>query len=101
MLIVKNTLYGGWMGGWMEGWKDGRKSRVKDCLQQSKIVELHSMKVLTLQLESSYSLTCDMTYFMYIQSSTSLYFLKLGQIIKPPSAYYNMHFGSTKMLEEI
>ena len=27
----------GWMGGWMDGWMDGSKSRVKDCLQQSKI----------------------------------------------------------------
>ena len=27
----------GWMGGWMGGWMDGSKSRVKDCLQQSKI----------------------------------------------------------------
>ena len=26
----------GWMGGWMDGWMDGSKSRVKDCLQQSK-----------------------------------------------------------------
>ena len=23
--------------GWMDGWMDGSKSRVKDCLQQSKI----------------------------------------------------------------
>ena len=44
---------GGWVGGWQEGglksqcmilgewvggWMDGRESRVKDCLQQSKIV---------------------------------------------------------------
>jgi hypothetical protein len=28
----------GWMDGWMGGWVDGRESRVKDCLQQSKIV---------------------------------------------------------------
>ena len=28
----------GWMEGWMEGWKEGWKSRVKDCLQQSKII---------------------------------------------------------------
>jgi hypothetical protein len=28
---------GGWMGGWMDGWMDGRESRVKDCLQQSKM----------------------------------------------------------------
>ena len=26
----------GWMDGWMDGWVDGSKSRVKDCLQQSK-----------------------------------------------------------------
>ena len=25
------------MDGWMGGWVDGRESRVKDCLQQSKI----------------------------------------------------------------
>ena len=30
----KNTLYG---TGWQDGWMDGCKSRVKDCLQQSKI----------------------------------------------------------------
>ena len=28
---------GGWVGGWVDGWVDGSKSRVKDCLQQSKI----------------------------------------------------------------
>ena len=28
----------GWMGGWMEGRKGGWKSRVKDCLQQSKTI---------------------------------------------------------------
>ena len=27
---------GGWMGGWVDGWVGGSKSRVKDCLQQSK-----------------------------------------------------------------
>ena len=27
---------GGWMDGWVDGWMDGRKSRSKDCLQQSK-----------------------------------------------------------------
>ena len=27
----------GWMDGWMGGWMDGWESRVKDCLQQSKI----------------------------------------------------------------
>ena len=27
----------GWVGGWVDGWMDGSKSRVKDCLQQSKI----------------------------------------------------------------
>ena len=26
------------MGGWMDGWMDGWESRVKDCLQQSKII---------------------------------------------------------------
>ncbi len=29
---------GGWVDGWMDGWVDGRESRVKDCLQQSKII---------------------------------------------------------------
>ena len=32
---------GGWMDGWVggcvDGWMDGGESRVKDCLQQSKI----------------------------------------------------------------
>ena len=28
----------GWMDAWMGGWVDGWESRVKDCLQQSKIV---------------------------------------------------------------
>ena len=28
---------GGWMDGWVGGWVDGSQSRVKDCLQQSKI----------------------------------------------------------------
>ena len=27
----------GWVDGWMGGWMDGSKSRVKDCLQQSKM----------------------------------------------------------------
>ena len=29
----------GWMGGWVGGWMDGHKSRFKDCLQQSKIIQ--------------------------------------------------------------
>ena len=28
----------GWMGGWMGGWMNGSQSRVKDCLQQLKII---------------------------------------------------------------
>ena len=28
----------GWVDGWGGGWMDGSKSRVKDCLQQSKNV---------------------------------------------------------------
>ena len=28
-----------WMGGRKEGWMDGWESRVKDCLQQSKILQ--------------------------------------------------------------
>ena len=27
----------GWMDGWVGGWMGGGKSRVKDCLQQSKM----------------------------------------------------------------
>ena len=30
----------GWMGGWVDGWVDGSQSRVKDCLQQSKLMQL-------------------------------------------------------------
>ena len=33
----KPCVVGGWMDGWMDGWVDGWESRVKDCLQQSKI----------------------------------------------------------------
>ena len=33
----KWSVVGGWVDGWMDGWMDGCKSRVKDCLQQSKI----------------------------------------------------------------
>ena len=36
-----NILLDGWMDGWKDGWMDGGvdggESRVKDCLQQSKI----------------------------------------------------------------
>jgi hypothetical protein len=28
------------LDGWMDGWMDGSKSRLKDCLQQSKTVTL-------------------------------------------------------------
>ena len=27
----------GWVDGWVGGWMDGGESRVKDCLQQSKM----------------------------------------------------------------
>ena len=27
------------LAGWMDGWVDGGKSRVKDCLQQLKIIQ--------------------------------------------------------------
>ena len=27
----------GWVDGWMDGWMGGSQSRVKDCLQQSKM----------------------------------------------------------------
>ena len=32
-----------WMDGWKEGWVEGCKSRVKDCLQQSKIHKVNGM----------------------------------------------------------
>ena len=35
----------GWMDGWMGGWVGGSKSRVKDCLQQSKISEYFQLGV--------------------------------------------------------
>ena len=35
--FVQKTLLDGWMDGWVGGWMDGGESRVKDCLQQSKI----------------------------------------------------------------
>ena len=35
----------GWVGGWMDGWMDGRKSRFKDCLQQSKTNVLTGFQV--------------------------------------------------------
>ena len=31
---------GGWVDGWMDGWMGGSQSRVKDCLQQSKMVNI-------------------------------------------------------------
>ena len=34
--IYESIVLGGWMDGWVDGWMDGRKSRSKDCLQQSK-----------------------------------------------------------------
>ena len=37
----KSIVLGGWVGGWM----DGRKSRSKDCLQQSKITNESFMNV--------------------------------------------------------
>jgi hypothetical protein len=30
-----------WMDGWMGGWVGGRESRVKDCLQESKILSMN------------------------------------------------------------
>ena len=37
--------------GWMDGWVDGRESGVKDCLQQSKILNFgYFKKLLMLQL---------------------------------------------------
>jgi hypothetical protein len=34
---VSSKKLAGWMDGWLGGWMDGRESRVKDCLQQSKM----------------------------------------------------------------
>ena len=34
----KWSVVDGWMDGWVGGWVGGSKSRVKDCLQQSKIM---------------------------------------------------------------
>ena len=36
--IDKTKNLGEWMDGWVDGWMDGWESRVKDCLQQSKIL---------------------------------------------------------------
>ena len=38
---VKTTLDDGRVGGWVGGWMEGSQSRVKDCLQQSKILKIH------------------------------------------------------------
>jgi hypothetical protein len=35
--MVLSKKLAGWMGGWMGGWV----SRIKDCLQQSKIVKIN------------------------------------------------------------
>jgi hypothetical protein len=35
--MVSSKKLAGWVGGWVGGWMDGRESRVKDCLQQSKM----------------------------------------------------------------
>ena len=40
-ICAKNLA--GWQEGWKEGWMDGGKSRVKDCLQQSKIRSIFQM----------------------------------------------------------
>ena len=42
LISVQKMQCSGWMDGWMDGWVDGSKSRVKDCLQQSKIVSFAS-----------------------------------------------------------
>ena len=43
LLIFRAKKLAGWKGGWMGGRKEGRnegwKSRAKDCLQQSKILD--------------------------------------------------------------
>jgi hypothetical protein len=35
--VLNKTVSAKNLAGWMGGWMDGRESRVKDCLQQSKI----------------------------------------------------------------
>ena len=40
----------GWMGGWVDGWMGGSKSRVKDCLQQSKKEYLQILKLFAMCL---------------------------------------------------
>ena len=39
---------GGWVGGWMDGWE----SRIKDCLQQSKMNQTNQTERLKLELFS-------------------------------------------------
>ena len=43
-VVVQKTLLDGWKDGWMDGWVGGGKSRVKDCLQQSKIKKCSKME---------------------------------------------------------
>ena len=58
---VVDGWVGGWMDGWMGGWMDGCKSRVKDCLQQSKIPRL----VATLHLKSNFVPKNDKNNFIF------------------------------------
>jgi hypothetical protein len=37
------------MGGWVDGWVGGRESRVKDCLQQSKIKQIKTKSAISAQ----------------------------------------------------
>ena len=46
---------GGWVGGRMDGWMDGRKSRFKDCLQQSKTMNGDYYRISSYTLNSSLS----------------------------------------------
>jgi hypothetical protein len=43
MLYIKRSCLKSLLDGWMDGWVDGRESRVKDCLQQSKITGLANL----------------------------------------------------------
>jgi hypothetical protein len=38
------------MGEWMGGWMGGRESRVKDCLQQSKNIEINKIAIYMFKL---------------------------------------------------
>ena len=60
--LVRCWMSGWWlkklagrMDGWMDGWMEGRESRVKDCLQQSKIINSISPNVFNIISEHTSS----------------------------------------------